>query len=153
MKKLKLIIEIAIVINVIILIILLIYNPKTTDYHMENEIVNKEEKDYSNEIINKSATTNEILTFDNMDELTSNYSGELLIINLRIKLAEAVNENANNIGKEYSKSEIIQGSYEKGEEYDSFTLRVYFEDNTYKDFKVQYANYSSEKEPFIFEEI
>lgn len=153
MKKLKLIIEIAIVINVIILIILLIYNPKTTDYHMENEIVNKEEKDYSNEIINKSATTNEILTFDNMDELTSNYSGELLIINLRIKLAEAVNENANNIGKEYSKSEIIQGSYEKGEEYDSFTLRVYFTDNSYKDFRVQYANYSSEKEPFIFEEI
>ena len=95
----------------------------------------------------------EILTFDNMEELTSNYSGELLIINLRIKLAEAVNENAKNIGKEYSRSEAIQGSYEKGEEYDSFTLRVYFTDNSYKDFRVQYANYSSEKEPFIFEEI
>lgn len=152
MKKTKLIIGIAIVINIIILIVLLIYNPKTTD-STENENVNKEEKNYSNEIINNSATSNEILTFDNMEELTSNYSGELLIINLRIKLAEAVNENAKNIGKEYSRSEAIQGSYENGEEYDSFTLRVYFTDNTYKDFRVQYANYSSEKEPFIFEEI
>ena len=103
MKKTKLIIGIAIVINIIILIVLLIYNPKTTD-STENENVNKEEKNYSNEIINNSATSNEILTFDNMEELTSNYSGELLIINLRIKLAEAVNENAKNIGKEYSRS-------------------------------------------------
>ena len=152
MKKTKLIIGIAIIINIIILIVLLTYNPKTTD-STENENVNKEEKNYSNEIINNSATSNEILTFDNMEELTSNYSGELLIINLRIKLAEAVNKNTKNIGKEYSRSEAIQDSYEKGEEYDSFTLRVYFTDNSYKDFRVQYANYSSEKEPFIFEEI
>lgn len=84
MKKTKLIIGIAIIINIIILIVLLIYNPKTTD-STENENVNKEEKNFSNEIINNSATSNEILTFDNMEELTSNYSGELLIINLRIK--------------------------------------------------------------------
>ena len=67
-KKTKLIIGIAIIINIIILIVLLTYNPKTTD-STENENVNKEEKNYSNEIINNSATSNEILTFDNMKEL------------------------------------------------------------------------------------